>query len=318
MFGLAFEVRGYLPEFVVAGTMDRFFRKIALIVIAMQLAMPLLKRWRRSACGAFLPRRGQPLFDKVARRWSDGIGLTHHRTFDREMARSLMRIAIANAARREGDAHVSGLNSSHDGRIPFIVQHLFFIQQRRSPAQTPDPIVDVAERQATAASAECQNEPATVLTRIGDLHGMQNLRSVCIRGVVVLLVLPDALPLPAPPLVYVCGVVVAASIPNADSSPSDEKFALPRELNLIEEPELSGQAIGVVITEELRVAQAVVEALVERGRIAILRKSGEPRLNPFGDLMLRYGHLRNAAAHIGMVLCILAHAEDGSAYGRQP
>jgi hypothetical protein len=181
MPGFILQVCGDLPKLGVIGAVDGIVGKVALVVIAMKSAMPRLKVRGFGAPSAFSPWRGQPLFDKVARRGSDRIDLLHDCAVNFEMTNCLMRVAVVATSGREFNPHVFGLNYPDDGRVSFVIQDLALVEERHGRSEAPDAIVDLSEGQAASAGPERQDQPIAAGIRIGDLNGMQGLREISVR-----------------------------------------------------------------------------------------------------------------------------------------
>ncbi len=97
VLGLVLQMCANLPQLRVVRAVNWIVGKIALIVVPMQFSMPLLECGGFSKCGAFLPGRGQPLIDKIARRRRYRIHLLHRCALNLEMTDCLMRVAVAAA-----------------------------------------------------------------------------------------------------------------------------------------------------------------------------------------------------------------------------
>ena len=132
-----------------------------------------------------------------------------------------------------------------------------------------------------------------------------------------MLVLPDALPLAVVPLINICGIIVATPDSDAHCSLCDEEIILTFDLNLIQKTERGGETIRVLITEQFRLTQTLVEGRSERRRIAVPRKTGEARFDPVAELVLGDGDLWNASAHLLVVISVLTDSKNRCANGRQ-
>jgi hypothetical protein len=181
MLGLVLHMCSDLPKLGIVGALDGIVGKVALVLIAMKFAMPLLKVRGFGAAGAFGPWRRQPLIDKVARRGRDRIDLLHGCAVNFETANCLMRVPVFPTSSRELDAHVFGLNFPDDGRVSFVIQGLALVEERHGRPEAPDPIVDLFEGKAAGAGPKRQDQPAAAGVGIGDLNGMQNLREISVR-----------------------------------------------------------------------------------------------------------------------------------------